>query len=129
MKFVNESETVVRIPIGKGGIRVEPKGVVEIEDGYARARRNDNGSRRPSVIEELAPQMKPADLSERAIWMQAPAAQTRDHKTVSFPTVDGLVAGGMSRGQAEIVVRQELQSMLDRIGGGHSDKPSTNSKR
>jgi hypothetical protein len=116
MRFVNESDGIVHVAIGKNGIRVEPKAVVDIPDGYAHPRRADNGSRRPSVIEELAPQLQPADAAEKAVWLQAPAARGQSPKATNMPTVEGYVASGVPRGQAEFLVKQAHQAVIDALG-------------
>ncbi|SRR6266567_1259192 len=124
MRFVNETDGLVVVPIGRNGIRVEPKSTAEIPDGYAHPRRADNGSRRPSVIEELAPQLQPADPAEKVIWMQAPAARGQVQKVSNMPTVDGYVASGVPRGQAEILVKQAHQAVIDALG--HESKSTKN---
>lgn len=129
MLFVNESDGVVVVAIGRG-IRVAPKGTVDIPDGYAHPRRADNGSRRPSVIEELAPQLLPADPAEKAIWLQAPPpANRQNQKVANMPTVDGYIASGVPRGQAEILVRQAHQAVIDALSGGKDDVKPSKDKR
>lgn len=130
MLFVNESDGVVVVAIGRNGIRVPPKGTVDIPDGYAHPRRADNGSRRPSVIEELAPQLSPADPAEKAVWLQTPPANNKQSTKVSnMPTVEGYVASGVPRGQAEILVRQAHQAVIDALASGGDTKPDFKSAK
>jgi hypothetical protein len=117
MRFINPTESTVYVAIGRG-ISVKPKDVVEIPEGYSQPRLADNGSRRPSIIEELAPQLQPADELERATWLQAPQRINRQ-VAKGMPTVDGLVASGVPRGQAEIIVRAALEAALE----GLADAP------
>lgn len=114
MQFINESNREVRVRLGSG-FMVKPGATVEIEDGYAQPRRADNGSRRPSVIEQLAPQLKPADPTERAQWERVPDATPRAGKAAGMPTVDGLVAAGVPKGQAELIVRAALEAALENL--------------
>lgn len=130
MLFKNQTDGPVHLAIGQGGIRVGPKGEVEIPDGYSHPRRADNGSRRPSVVEELCGdtgegcKLIPADPSEKATWLQAPSAARRDPKVANMPTVEGYVASGVPRGQAEILVRQAHQAVIDALSGKDESKPS-----
>lgn len=136
MLFLNQSDGPVLLRIGRNGIRVQPKATVEIPDGYSHPRRADNGSRRPSVVEELAGgvgdscKLVPADPAEKAEWLQAPAAKSGGARVAQMPTVDGYVAAGIPRAQAEILVRQALQMAMDAIPGGDfkSDSKSAKSK-
>lgn len=129
MLFLNQSDGPVYLPIGRG-IRVQSKATVEIPDGYSHPRRADNGSRRPSVVEELCGdtgencKLIPADPSEKATWLQAPSAVRRDPKVANMPTVEGYVASGVPRGQAEILVRQAHQAVIDALGGNEPKAPS-----
>lgn len=134
MLFLNQSDAVVVLPIGRHGIRVAPKATVEIPDGYAHPRRADNGSRRPSVVEELSGsdgithKLVPADPNERAAWLQAPPARRQDPKVTSMPTVEGYVASGVPRGQAEILVKQAHQAIIDALNS-KDDAKSSKDKR
>jgi len=135
MLFLNQSDGPVYLAIGRG-IRVQPKGTIEIPDGYSHPRRADNGSRRPSVVEELCGdtgencKLIPADPSEKAIWLQAPPASNRHNQMVSnMPTVESYVAQGVPRGQAEILVRQAHQAVIDALGGGKDDVKPSKEKR
>lgn len=122
MLFLNQSDGVVTLPIGPHGLRVGPKQTIDIPDGYSHPRRADNGSRRPSVVEELsgteigaACKLVPADPNERAAWLQAPPARRADPKVANMPTVEGYVASGISRAQAEVLVRQAHQAIIDAL--------------
>lgn len=115
MRFKNETDQQVFIAMGKG-ITVPPGGEIDIEDGYALPRRADNGSRRPSIIESLAPQLKPADPAERAVWEQAPQRGKRGAAPLGgMPTVEGLMAAGVPKGVAEGLVRSALEAALAAI--------------
>lgn len=133
MLFLNQHDAPVFLAIG-AGIRVAPKGTVDIPEGYSHPRRADNGSRRPSVVEELAGgvgiecKLVPADPSERSIWLQAPAPKGREVKVNNMPTVEGYVASGIPRGQAEILVRQAHQAIIDALNGGQAEVKSAAGK-
>lgn len=130
MLFLNQSDGPVFLAIGPGGIRVAAKGTIEIPDGYSHPRRADNGSRRPSVVEELCGgvgeecKLVPADPSQRATWLQAPPAGRRDPKVAHMPTVEGYVASGVPRGQAEILVKQAHQAIIDALSAKDDVKAS-----
>lgn len=130
MLFLNQSDGPVYLAIGAGGIRVAPKATVEIPDGYSHPRRADNGSRRPSVVEELCGgtgaenKLVPADPNERATWLQAPPARRGDAKVANMPTVEGYIAAGVPRAQAEILVRQAHQAVIDNLSSRDEPKPS-----
>lgn len=120
MLFLNQSDGPVFLAIGSG-IRVAPKGTVEIPDGYSHPRRADNGSRRPSVVEELAGgvgeecKLVPADPSDRVMWLQPPQHRQGDPKLMNMPTVQGYVASGVPRDKAEDLVRQAHQAVIDAL--------------
>jgi hypothetical protein len=91
-----------------GGLNVPPNGTIEIEDGYCRPGKTMNGSRRPSVVEQLAPFLVPADPELRRRWgkedVTPPQAQ---------PTTDAvaakLTADGMPPGVAELVASGNVE--------------------
>lgn len=130
MLFLNQSDGPVFLAIGAGGIRVAPKATVEIPDGYSHPRRADNGSRRPSVVEELCggvgndSKLVPADPGERATWLQTPSPRGNNTKVANLPTVEGYVASGVPRAQAEILVRQAAQAIIDSLSSKDEPKPS-----
>lgn len=129
MVFMNQSDGVVYLPIGPG-IRVQPKATIEIPDGYSHPRRADNGSRRPSVVEELCGgvgatnTLIPAEPNEKAEWLKAPPARKRDANVAHMPTVEGYVASGVPRAQAEILVRQAHQAVIDALEHKDDAKPA-----
>jgi hypothetical protein len=49
-----------------------PGGCCEVPVGYALPGLTSNGSRRPSTIELLAPQLQPANEQERVRWLKTP---------------------------------------------------------
>lgn len=126
MLFLNQSDSPVLLRIGRNGIRVQSKATVDIPDGYSHPRRADNGSRRPSVVEELAGgigadcKLVPADPAEKAEWLQAPAPKNNAGRVAQMPTVEGYIAAGIPRAQAEILVRQALQAAMDALPGNEA---------
>lgn len=101
MKFVNESSQRVRVP--ELGIDVQPGETCEVPEHHARPGRHTHGARKPSDIECLAPQLKPADQAEREIWLQAPKEPQSVLPPPKAPTVQQLVAAGHPPGVAEIM--------------------------
>lgn len=130
MLFLNQTDGPVFLPIGQNGIRVKAKDTIEIPDGYAHPRRADNGSRRPSVVEELAGgigtdcKLVPADPTEKATWLQAPPVRRSDATVATMPTVEGFVAQGVPRAQAEQLVRQAHQAIIDAMSAKDEPKPA-----
>ncbi len=114
MKFVNDSDTAVYIAIGKG-VTVPARGYYECQEAYAKPRRADNGDRFPSVIEMLAPQLKPADPSDLVEWKKAPPPVSRAPQAAQLPTVEGLMSLGLPRQVAEAQIRQIHQAALDAL--------------
>jgi hypothetical protein len=112
MLFRNETNSTLKIAIGRG-IVVEPGKTVEIDNDLARPRRHSNGSRRKSIIEQLAPQLVPADPMERFDWEQAPEAPDPKKRHTRLPSVESLVASGVPRGVAMELVKQAHQSVID----------------
>lgn len=95
---------------------------VEIPELWAKPTRYANGARKPSPIEQLAPQLKPADDAERAAWEQIPApAAPKTGAAGASPSamsVDALVAQGLPRGIAETLVatyQAALKSSRDQV--------------
>ncbi len=105
MLFVNSS--VVQVSVPDLNIHVAPGACCEVPEGYAKPRRAANGSRAPSTIELLAPQLVPADPAELKIWNEAPPWEV---KKVDEPTsrVKQLVADGKSEGMAEVQAAAEV---------------------
>jgi hypothetical protein len=132
MLFVNESNLTVRLAIGAKHPVIKPRDTVEIEDGYALPRRYDNGSRRPSVVEEIAPQLKPADPQERLMWEQTPEAPQAGPRLRggNLPTIEGMVAAGIPLGKAELIYKQTLQAAIDGLDARSEDdgKPDPKAK-
>lgn len=113
MLFKNDTPTRVKVAIGKGYV-CEPGQTIEVEEAYAMPRRHDNGSRRPSVIEQLAPQLKPASAAERLDWEQVPAARSR-RTPGRIPSVDELVQSNVPRGVALEMVKQMHAAALEAV--------------
>jgi hypothetical protein len=80
---------------------------VEIPALYATPRRFQNGGRRPSAIEMLAPQLRPADSAELEQWLQVPPEDPKVKAEGRNPvamSVEALVTQGIPRGIAETLV-------------------------
>jgi hypothetical protein len=88
---------IVRPDLGR--IMAKPGETVEIRDCYARPGRTVGGGRRPSVIENLAPQLRPANPDELAEWEKAPPAVNPGHTRATaggtIPDIQELIASGM----------------------------------
>lgn len=54
--------------------RLEPGKVAELPDGYCLPRLRLNGSRQPSIVEEICPQLQPADPKEAEEVKKTPSA-------------------------------------------------------
>lgn len=54
------------------GLVVPPGGTCEVADGYCRPQLAANGSRLPSIIESVAPQLVPDDPADEAEWRKTP---------------------------------------------------------
>lgn len=100
MKIINPTDKVVFLAV-KGGYRFEPGEVKDVPESVTRARRWRNGNRRPSIMEEYAPQLRPADDDEYHTWLQAPEA-TWAKKEPKLPDFHELVR----QGYAPAVARQ-----------------------
>lgn len=72
MRMVNRGS--VSVPLTDFGIegRLEPGGVAELPDGYCLPRLRLNGSRQPSIIEDLWPQLQPSDPKDAAEVKKTP---------------------------------------------------------
>lgn len=81
---------------------------VDIPDVWCKPRRYQNGSRKPSPIEMMAPQLVPANDAEREEWSRIPPEEApvkRGQKGgPAVMTVEALVAQGLPRGIAETLV-------------------------
>jgi hypothetical protein len=54
----------------------------------------------------------------------APPLRRRDANVANMPTVDGYVASGIPRAQAEILVRQQHQAIIDALDSKNDAKPA-----
>lgn len=70
MLMQNQTGHRLRIPDLK--VDLLPGACVELPDGYCLPRRSAGGARIPSVVENLAPGMRPADPIVGAEWAKAP---------------------------------------------------------
>lgn len=103
--------------ITKDTVRVEQLGLevkfgeeCELPEHWTRPLRLSNGARKPSPIEQVAPQLRPADPAFEAEWMRVPAAPTplgqpRAGAVTDDALVAALVSKGVARGVAEGLVR------------------------
>lgn len=84
---------------------VAPGAACEIADGYCRAGVTMNGSRRPSIVEQIAPFLLPADETLRAKWgkeevVQPPTPLTPEQQAAKQaaqgqpPAVAAMIADG-----------------------------------
>ena len=102
-KFKNTSSDHIRID-HPFSCSVKPGGELDVPEHLARPFRMDNGGRRPSVIEQLAPQMKPVDKDFAAEWAKVPDELASQPRSAPAPTLGGLLAAGVPRGVAEAIV-------------------------
>lgn len=63
IQFRNETDTICAIP--SLDLLVRPGETVGIPEGYALPRKRSNGEKRTSVIEDIAPQLRPARDEDR----------------------------------------------------------------
>lgn len=115
MKFINPTDKQVRVNIKVGKapcILVDPGEVVEIPEYASKPRLNPNRSRRKAIIEELAPQLKPADPDELEEWLQAPLPEdTKRGKYV--PSYHELIRQGTPPAMAKRMVEAAAQSLIE----------------
>lgn len=69
VRMVNTRDAAI-VTADFGGLSVPPGGECDIEDGYCNARLSLNGSRIPSLVEQLAKGLVPRDEKLRATWGQ-----------------------------------------------------------
>lgn len=72
MEFKNTSDKPCSLTVVGLG-RVPPGGVVELPEELWLARWPGNGLRHPSVIEQVAPQMRPTSVDDEQVWYTQPA--------------------------------------------------------
>ena len=108
MKFINTSKEQSVTIEAFGIFNLKPGEICEIAEGYARPSRASNGGRKPSIVEGLAPQLKPADADERAHWLRTPTKQEiaarADEERI--PSVEQLMKKGYAKGVAEAEVKK-----------------------
>lgn len=80
---------------------VLPGELLDVPDGYAKPKLCSNGSRGPSVIELIAPQLLPADQEEYERWMRVP-----EHNASEIEKPKRGVAVLMTEGVPEGVAEQ-----------------------
>lgn len=108
MRFVNVAEHRVSVEMDGVVITCEPGGSCEIRDEYARPGVTAGGGRRPSVVEMLAPQLKPADMAARSEWEKVPGPVAPPAPKVI--TAADLVAEGMAPAVAEHVAAAKAEA-------------------
>lgn len=104
-----KNETDRRIVHEDLDIDVKPGETCEVLEGYVMPRHGSSGDRFPSILEQIAPGLKPTNEDDRARWSQAPAAAEK--APAKMPTVKDLVAAGMPQGMAEMFI-QAMQAQL-----------------
>lgn len=104
-----KNETDRRIVHEDLDIDVKPGETCEVMEGYVMPRHGSSGDRFPSILEQIAPGLKPTNEDDRARWSQAPAAAEK--APAKMPTVKDLVAAGMPQGMAEMFI-QAMQAQL-----------------
>jgi hypothetical protein len=92
----------------------------EIPEEYTRPTLCVNGSRGPSPIEQLAPQLEPVDALFAEEWRKAPPAPVlpqHGQRGPSAPvTVESLMASGLSKGLAEQMYSAIQQARTAKVG-------------
>lgn len=73
----------------------------DIPEEYTRPGRQMNGNRKPSPIEQLAPQLEPSDPDFKANWLKVPAEPTKSKAATPALSVEAFVRAGVPRGVAE----------------------------
>jgi hypothetical protein len=107
IKVRNESDR--RVVHEDLDIDVEPGQVCEVLEGYAMPRRAASGERFPSILEQVAPGLKPVEAEDLERWQKAPDAAAK--APAKMPTVKDLVAAGMPQGMAEMFI-QAMEAQL-----------------
>lgn len=103
IKFRNTSSHTLRID-PPFSCTVEPGGQIDVLEDHARPGRLENGGRYPSVIEQLAPQMKPVDKEFAKAWEKTPEPELRVRGRKAQVSVQGLMSAGVPRGIAEAIL-------------------------
>lgn len=104
--FVNASGQVVNAePIGLG--LIEPGAEIEVPLALCAAGRKDNGSRKPSPIEQACPALRPKDPVFAAEWAKVPSPAPVVSKIVTVTPREvaqpaGVVAARAAKAKAEL---------------------------
>lgn len=124
--FKNVSKSVLNVP-DLGIENLHPGDVAHVQEGYAFPRRSNAGGRRPSILEDLAscpgcPErvvgkhpdgtdnhvthclLEPVNADDAARFSATPEAKASKLKPEA-PTVESLMAMGLSQGQAETFIK------------------------
>ena len=99
MKFKNTSQSSVFVE-GFGVVKAGAE--LDVKDGYALPRRARNGQRIPSVIESVAPQLRPVDKADLARFLGTPS-KCEEVPPPRNPTAASLEAQGVAPGVAAIM--------------------------
>lgn len=109
MLFKNPTEITVKIAAG-AGMSVAPSAVIDLPDPWCSPRRASNGSRIPSIIEMIAPQLKPANDADRIEWEKAPppakVASTLD-------IMHEALKAGVTKDLIEQLVKETLENEIN----------------
>lgn len=89
------------------GLVVEAGKTVDIDDQYAKPGRNGTGSRKPSIIEMLAPQMRPASKEDEVEWLKVPETDNAVPEVAGPPTATDLIRQGVPAAVAEHQARRK----------------------
>lgn len=110
MKLKNSSaDTVV---VRELGLYVEPGKEVEVADVHCTARKSANGHRIPSVIESLAPQLKPVSAGDKPRYRDGGSAPAKVPGPPR-PTATQLEASGHAPGVAALLAEQASLDIED----------------
>ncbi len=105
MRMINNGSVTVRDEglLGEG-VAVKPGEEVELLEGYCHPRRARNGSRQPSICEQLCPGLEPADEKYREEWKGTPASNWMPPSTA--PSAKQFESDGMAPGVAQILAEK-----------------------
>lgn len=104
-----KNETDRRIVHEDLDIDVKPGETCEVLEGYVMPRRGASGERFPSILEQVAPGLRPVNEDDRARWEKAPTSPEK--APAKMPSVKDLVAAGMPQGMAEMFC-QAMEAQL-----------------
>ena len=108
MKMINTSDKDT-LNITRPGlvVKAKPGETIEIADCWCKPGRGDGGGRKPSVIENLCPQLAPADPGALDAWLKVPEKKVKAQAVpgeITIPDVQDLIKNGMPPGAARAKV-------------------------